>query len=128
MTTPPTGTVTFFFSDIEGSTRLLEALGEDYRDLLERHHRLVRETFERCGAVEVGSEGDSFFAIFASATDAVTSAVAIQRAIAAETWPRASMVRVRIGLHTGEAHIAGGSHVGLDVHRGARIMAAAHGG
>ncbi|MDQ4082450.1 MAG: NB-ARC domain-containing protein [Actinomycetota bacterium] len=123
----PTGTVTFFFSDIEGSTRLLETLGSDYDDLLERHHEIVRATFDRYGAVEVGSEGDSFFAVFPSAADAVAGAVAIQRALAAEQWPQASTLRVRMGLHTGEARIAGGSYAGLDVHRAARIMAAAHG-
>ena len=105
----PTGTVTFFFSDIEGSTRLLEALGGDYDDLLERHHRTVRDTFHRYAAVEVGSEGDSFFAVFPSAADAVAGAVAIQRAIAGEEWPQTSTVRVRIGIHKGEARIAGGS-------------------
>lgn len=124
----PTGTVTFFFSDIEGSTRLLEAVGQEYVDLLERHHRILRDAFERCAAVEMGTEGDSFLAVFPSAMDAVGSAVAIQRAIAEEIWPQASTVRVRIGLHTGEARIAGGTYVGLDLHRAARIMAAAHGG
>ena len=124
----PTGTVTFFFSDIEGSTRLLEALGRDYPELLERHHRILRDAFSRCAAVEIGTEGDSFFAVFASASDAVATAVAIQRAIAAEEWPQASRLLVRIGLHTGEARVAGEGYVGLDVHRAARIMAAAHGG
>jgi predicted ATPase/class 3 adenylate cyclase len=124
----PTGTVTFFFSDIEGSTRLLEALGHDYDDALERHRRIVREAFSRSEAVEIGTEGDSFFAVFASAPDAVAAAVAIQRAIAAEDWPQDSNLRIRIGLHTGEARLAGAGYVGLDIHRAARIMAAAHGG
>jgi predicted ATPase/class 3 adenylate cyclase len=128
MTGLPTGTVTFFFSDIEGSTRLLEALGHEYVDLLERHHRVLRNAFERCAAVEIGTEGDSFLAVFPSAMDALAGAVAIQRAVAEEVWPRASTVCVRIGLHTGEARIAGGTYVGLDLHRAARIMAAAHGG
>ncbi len=128
MTALPTGTVTFFFSDIEGSTRLLEALGAEYPGLLDRHHEILRDAFSRCDAVEVGTEGDSFFAVFPSATEAVAAAVAVQRALAAVEWPRASAVRVRIGIHTGEAGIAGGSYVGLDVHRAARIMAAAHGG
>lgn len=124
----PTGTVTFFFSDIEGSTRLLEALGDGYPDVLERHRRIVRESFKRSGAVEIGTEGDSFFAAFPSAADAVVAAVAIQRAITAEDWPQDSTLRVRIGLHTGEARLVGDDYVGLDVHRAARIMAAGHGG
>lgn len=124
----PTGTVTFFFSDIEGSTRLLEALGHDYPDVLERHRQIVRNVFNRSGGAEIGTEGDSFFAVFPSATDAVTAAVAIQRAIAAEEWPQGSMLRIRIGLHTGEARLSGADYVGLDVNRAARIMAATHGG
>lgn len=128
MTSLPTGTVTFFFSDIEGSTPLVETLGPEYTTLLERHHRIVRDAFNGRDAVEVGTEGDSFFAVFLSAADAVTAAVDIQRALAAEEWPRLSTVRVRIGLHTGDGTIADGTYVGLDVHRAARIMAAAHGG
>ena len=128
MATLPTGTITFLFSDIEGSTRLLEALGQDYANLLERHHRIFRDAFARRDAVEVGSEGDSFFAVFAHATDAVEAAVAIQRAIAEEEWPQAAAPGVRMGLHTGEARLAAGTYVGLDLHRAARIMAAAHGG
>ena len=124
----PTGTVTFFFSDIEGSTRLLEALGPDYPDLLDRHRSIVREAFSRWRAVEINTQGDSFFAAFASPSDAIAAAVAIQRAIAAEPWPKGVTLRVRIGLHTGEAQVAGDDYVGLDVHRAARIMAAAHGG
>jgi predicted ATPase/class 3 adenylate cyclase len=124
----PTGTVTFFFSDIEGSTRLLEALEHDYADVLERHRRIVRKTFTRSAAVEIGTEGDSFFAVFPSAADAVEAAVAIQRAIAAEQWPHGSVLRLRVGVHTGEARLAGAGYVGLDVHRAARIMAATHGG
>jgi predicted ATPase/class 3 adenylate cyclase len=124
----PTGTVTFFFSDIEGSTRLLETLGSDYPEVLERHHRILREAFSECAAVEMGTEGDSFFAVFPSAGNAVEAAVAIQRAIDAEEWPQASTLEVRIGLHTGEAGIADAGYVGLDLHRAARIMAAAHGG
>ncbi len=123
-----TGTVTFFFSDIEGSTRLLEALGRDYSDLLGRHRRIARDAFSRSDAVEMGTEGDSFFAVFPSAAEAVAAAVAIQRAMAVEEWPQAATPRVRIGLHTSEARIADEDYVGLDVHRAARIMAAAHGG
>ena len=128
MSSLPTGTVTFFFSDIEGSTPLLEALGSDYGTLLERHNRIVRSTFTARDAAEVSTEGDSFFVVFRSAADAVAAAIDIQRALATEEWPESSTVRVRIGLHTGEARIAGGTYVGLDVNRAARIMAAAHGG
>ena len=128
MTALPTGTVTFFFSDIEGSTPLLERLGADYTALLERHQRIVRDAFRSHGAVEISTEGDSFFGVFPSAADAVTAAVDIQRRLAAEEWPQSSTVRVRIGLHTGEARIAADNYVGLDVHLAARIMAAAHGG
>ncbi len=101
-----TGTVTFFFSDIEGSTRLLEALGADYASVLERHRRILREASRACAAAEMGTEGDSFFAVFPSARDAVVAAVGIQRAIAGEEWPQEAELRVRIGLHTGEADIA----------------------
>ena len=124
----PTGTVTFFFSDIEGSTRLLQSCGTRWPELLARHGQLVREAFGRHGGVEVGTEGDSFFAAFASAHAAVVAAIEIQRALAAETWPAEESVRVRIGLHTGEATITDEGYVGLDVHRTARIMAAGHGG
>jgi class 3 adenylate cyclase len=97
---------TFLFSDIEGSTRLLEALGRDYNGLLERHHRILRDAFAAMVGVEVRTEGDSFFAVFASATDGVVPAVAIQRAIGAEDWPQHSTLRVRIGLHAGDGRVA----------------------
>jgi predicted ATPase/class 3 adenylate cyclase len=128
MTALPTGTVTFFFSDIEGSTSLVEALGPAFNDLLERHHLIVRSALRDRGAIEMGTEGDSFFVVFPSATVAVNAAIDIQRALGGEEWPQSSTVRVRIGLHTGEARITGGTYIGLDVHRAARIMAAAHGG
>ncbi len=124
----PTGTVTFFFSDIEGSTQLLEALGREYTDLLERHQRIVRGALSERGGLEVSTEGDSFFAVFPSASEAVIAAGEIQRAIGSQEWPRGSELRVRIGLHTGEGRIGGENYVGLDVHRAARIMGAAHGG
>jgi predicted ATPase/class 3 adenylate cyclase len=124
----PTGTVTFFFSDIEGSTRLLETLGDAYAVALERHREIVRAAFARSGATELGTEGDSFFAVFPSARDAVVAAVDIQREMAAEDWPHGASLRARIGLHSGEASLSGGGYVGMDVHRAARIMAAAHGG
>jgi predicted ATPase/class 3 adenylate cyclase len=128
LSTLPTGTLTFLFSDIEGSTRLLEALGEDYGSTLERHHEIFRAVFEEQRAIEVANEGDSFFAVCERAVDAVEVAVRVQRALAQERWPHESRVLVRMGLHTGEASLAGGTYVGLDIHRAARIMAAAHGG
>ena len=128
MTELPTGTVTFFFSDIEGSTKLLETLGSEYTELLERHNGIVREGLARHGGVEVSTEGDSFFAVFRSATEAVAAAVEVQRGIGAESWPQDVQLRIRIGLHSGEARVAADSYVGLDVHRAARIMGAAHGG
>jgi predicted ATPase/class 3 adenylate cyclase len=136
MTTPsaddadriPTGTVTFFFSDIEGSTKLVEALGERYADVLQRHRAALREAFAEHGGVERGTEGDSFFVAFADAGAAVAAAVAATRNLAAVDWPDEHPVRVRIGLHTGEGRLVDGDYVGLDVHRAARIAAAGYGG
>ena len=124
----PTGTVTFFFSDIEGSTRLLQACGARWPELLARHAEIVRRSFDRHGGAEVGTEGDSFFAAFSGAHAALRAAIDIQRALAAEAWPEGTPVRVRIGLHTGEATPSPDGYVGLDVHRAARIMTAGHGG
>ena len=124
----PTGTVTFLFSDIEGSTRLLQELGGQYRDALEEHARIVREVIARHGGTEVSTEGDSFFAAFPFAPDAVATAADVQRRLAAAEWPSGVVLRVRIGVHTGEGLLGGDSYVGLDVHRAARIAAAAHGG
>src|SRR5919199_1805278 len=98
----PTGTVTFFFSDIEGSTRLLRELGDRYAPVLKKHGEIVRNGIHQYGGVERGTEGDSFFVAFRTAPDAVRAAVAIQRALAAEPWPSGHPVRIRIGLHTGE--------------------------
>jgi predicted ATPase/class 3 adenylate cyclase len=125
----PTGTLTFLFSDIEGSTRLVQVLGAGYPGVLERHQALLRAAFDEAGGVEVATEGDSFFVVFRSALAAVGAAAAAHRALAAEPWPDDSGgVRVRMGLHTGEAILGGDNYVGLDVHRAARIGAAAHGG
>jgi predicted ATPase/class 3 adenylate cyclase len=125
----PVGTVTFLFSDIEGSTRLEEALGTAaYAGIRERHRELLRSAFAEHGGQEQGTEGDSFFVVFASAREALAAAVEATRALVDEPWPDDAVVRVRIGLHTGEASLAGGSLVGLDVNRAARIAAAAHGG
>jgi predicted ATPase/class 3 adenylate cyclase len=124
----PSGTVTFLFSDIEGSTRLLQELGERYPEVLEDHNRLVRAAFAENGGHEVGSQGDAFFFVFSSARNAVAAAVAAQKALGQHPWPDGTTVRVRIGLHTGEGTLAGDDYVGLDVHRAARIAAAGHGG
>lgn len=123
MTALPTGTLTLLFTDIEGSTRLLEQLGDGYPDVLLQHRGVLRDIFERHGGVELGTEGDSFFVAFVSATEAL--------AAAKEAQPRLSEVgpvRVRIGMHTGEPFVAGGTYVGMDVHRAARVAAAGHGG
>src|SRR4051794_19503190 len=120
----PTGTVTFLFSDIEGSTRLLAALGDRWPPLLEAHGQIVRNTIDAHGGTVVSTEGDSFFAVFPSALAAVSAAAGIQRALAAHEWPAASEVRVRIGLHTGEGRLGADNYVGMDVHRAARIAAA----
>ncbi|MGQ0607810.1 MAG: ATP-binding protein [Chloroflexota bacterium] len=124
----PTGTVTFFFSDVEGSTRLIQTCGERWPELLGRHQALLRAAFATHGGVELSTEGDSFFAVFPSAPGAVAAAVEAQLALSAEPWPEDGVIRVRIGVHTGEARAAGDTYVGLDVHRAARIMGAGHGG
>jgi predicted ATPase/class 3 adenylate cyclase len=123
----PTGTVTFFFSDIEGSTRLLQQCGDRWPTLLERHSQLLRAAFAAHGGIELSTEGDSFFAVFPSASEGVLAAIDAQRAFAEEPWPAETPVRIRIGLHTGEGTLSGANYVGLDVHRAARIMSAAHG-
>ena len=124
-----TGTRTFLFSDIEGSTRLLDELGSDaYKVVLERQAALLRAAFAAHDGQEEGTEGDSFFVVFDSAVEAVTAAVEAQRALAAEPWPPGVEVNVRMGLHAGEASSSAAGLVGLDVHRAARIAAAAHGG
>ncbi len=123
-----TGTVTFFFSDIEGSTRLLRTCGERWPAVLERHRELLRAAFAANGGAEVGTEGDSFFVAFPTAPAAVAAAADAQRALAAEPWPEDSEVRVRIGLHTGEASLSAKTYVGLHVHRASRIASVAHGG
>ncbi len=131
MPTLPTGTVTFFFSDIEGSTKMAERLGDAWPALLDAHRDVIRRAITDAGGTEVGTEGDSFFVAFASAPAAVVAAVAAQRGLAEHDWPEGVEIRIRIGLHTGEASLAGDTadnYIGLDVHRAARIAAAGHGG
>ena len=124
----PTGTVTFLFTDIEGSTRLLQELGDRYAAVRDEHAAIVRRAVAEAGGVEVSTEGDSFFVAFPSPLAAVRAAVATQRGLAAHDWPPGRPVRVRMGLHTGEGVLGGDNYVGLDVHRAARIAGAAHGG
>lgn len=125
----PSGTVTFMFTDIEGSTELANALGPgDFSELISRHHELLRSAIGMEGGVVVATEGDSFFAVFADPVGSVRSAVEIQRAIASEVWPRRSELRVRIGMHTGEGVLGGDNYVGVAVHKASRIANAAHGG
>ncbi|GAC1349466.1 MAG: hypothetical protein NVSMB27_22870 [Ktedonobacteraceae bacterium] len=124
----PTGTVTLLFTDIEGSTRLLQQLGEHYADMLADCRRLLRSMFQQYHGHEVDTQGDAFFVAFARATDAVAAAAAIQRALADHPWPGSTSVRVRIGLHTGEPRLTADGYIGMDVHHAARIMSAGHGG
>ena len=121
-----TGTVTFLFSDIEGSTRLLQRLGDRYVGLLRRHNSIFRQVIREQDGTEIRTEGDSFFVVFPDALGAVEAAARIQRALADHPFPEP--VRVRMGLHTGQGRIAAQDYVGIDVHRAARIAAAGHGG
>jgi predicted ATPase/class 3 adenylate cyclase len=125
---PPSGTVTLVFTDIEGSTRLLQRVGDAYADLLEQHRQLLRAAFDAHDGYEVDTEGDAFFIVFASANDAVAAAAEAQQALARHEWPPEVEIRVRVGVHTGEPRLTDGRYVGLDVHRAARVMAAGHGG
>jgi predicted ATPase/class 3 adenylate cyclase len=124
----PRGVVTLLFSDIEGSTRLLQHLGDQYGDALMMHRRLLRTAFEERGGREVDTEGDGMFFAFPGARNAVEAAIEGQKRLAAHAWPDGIPLRVRIGLHTGEPGLVAGEYVGLDVHTAARICAAAHGG
>jgi class 3 adenylate cyclase len=125
----PSGTVTFLFSDIEGSTSLLKQLGDDgYPALLAIHRRLIRETFALYDGQEIDTQGDAFFYSFPRARGAVAAAVAVQRAHEQEAWPEGVTVRIRLGLHTGEPVLGDEGYTGLDVVRAARIAAVARGG
>ena len=124
----PDGVVTFLFSDIEGSTRLVKALREEYPRVLAEHRRLVRAAIAAHGGHEVDTAGDGFFVVFGGATQAVVCALEVQRALAAHEWPAGAVVRVRIGVHTGQAVLTGDGYTGVAVHRAARICALARGG
>jgi class 3 adenylate cyclase len=125
---PEGGTVTFLFTDIEGSTQLVRRLRDRYAQLVDDHQRLVRAALSTHGGREVDTQGDSFFAVFPTATQAVLAALEAQKAIAAHTWPDGLDVRIRTGIHTGRALFARDRYFGLAVHRAARICAAAAGG
>ena len=124
----PGGTVTFLFTDIEGSTRLLQELGDDYGQVLADQRRILRDAFQAAEGREVDTQGDAFFYSFPRARDAVAGAVAAQRALAEHEWPDRAQVRVRMGLHTGEPSVGEEGYLGLDVVRAARICSAGHGG
>ena len=124
----PTGTVTFLFTDIEGSTRLLSELGGEYGAALEAHAAILRAAIRDHRGTEVSTEGDAFFAAFPSARDAIAAASRAQVALAEHDWPAEGAVRVRIGIHSGEGTLGGDNYVGMDVHRAARISDAGHGG
>jgi class 3 adenylate cyclase len=124
----PSGTVTFLFTDIEGSTALLRELGDEYAGLLAGERSILRETLGSAGGREIDTQGDAFFFSFTRARDAVAGAVSAQRALAEHDWPGGVEVKVRMGLHTGEPSVGDEGYVGLDVVRAARICSAGHGG
>jgi class 3 adenylate cyclase len=125
---PPIGTVTLMFTDIEGSTRLVQQLGEGYGTFLDEERRLLRKAVGDAGGHEVDCRADELFAAFQRAKDGVAAAVAVQRNLDTRSWPEGARVRVRIGLHAGEPVVEGDAYLGLDVNRAARICSAAHGG
>lgn len=124
----PTGTVTFLFTDIEGSTRLLQELGAGYSAVQDEHDAILARAVDGSGGVQVRHEGDAFFAVFENPVKALEGAVAAQRGLAEHQWSHGSPLRVRMGIHTGEGVLGGGDYVGLEVNRAARIAAVAHGG
>ncbi len=125
----PSGTVTFLFTDIEGSTRLLNSLGQHrYDEVLAAHHKLLSAAFAAHDGRVVDTQGDGFFVAFRTAADGVAAAVDAQRDLAAHAWPGGAEVRVRMGLHTGEPKVGEERYVGIGVHRAARVGAAGHGG
>jgi class 3 adenylate cyclase len=124
----PRGTVTFLFTDIEGSTDLVRALGGEYGDVRAEHGRLIEDACGTHGGHVIDTQGDAYFAAFDRAADAVATAVDVQRKLAAVEWPEGTQLRVRIGLHTAEPFLHSTGYLGVGVHRAARICAAAHGG
>ena len=124
----PRGAVTFLFTDVEGSTRLLKELRERYGEVLAEHQRLLEAAFDRHGGRVVDTQGDSFFVVFGNARDAVLAAIEAQRALGEHNWPEGADLRVRMGIHSGQAAASEEKYLGLAVHRAARISASGHGG
>ncbi len=124
----PTGVVTFLFTDIEGSTRLLSRVGDDFGELLDEHHLLIREATTSWGGMEIHTEGDAFFIVFGEASSGGLAALEAQHALSESRLLGTEDVRVRMGLHVGDAILGGDDYVGMDVHVAARVSAAAHGG
>jgi class 3 adenylate cyclase len=124
----PSGTVTFVFTDVEGSTALLKQLGESYGELLAAHRRIIRRSFGARGGVEIDTQGDAFFFAFPRAREAVAASIEAQRAHATQAWPQGRAVLVRMGLHTGEPAVGEEGYLGLDVVRAARICTVGRGG
>jgi predicted ATPase/class 3 adenylate cyclase len=123
----PVGAITFMFTDVEGSTRLLRALGSGYAELLVAHNRIVRDAVSRHDGIEVRMEGDSFFCVFVDAAKALSACLAAQRALCAYGWPEGGEMTVRMGLHTGEAEPVEADYIGLAVHQAARVVDVGHG-
>ena len=124
----PRGTVTFLLTDIEGSTRLLERLGDDYTGLLRDVRTTIRASVRAASGYEVDARADEFFAVFRRSPHALEAALAIQRALQAKSWPQKADVRVRIGMHTGRPTLTDTGYVGIAVHIAARVCWASHGG
>src|SRR6266536_5301104 len=124
----PNGTVTLLFTDVEGSTRLLRRLGERYGAVLDAQRRILEAAVTENGGTVIDARGDELFAAFPRARAAVAAAVSGQRSLAEHAWPDGEPLKVRMGLHTGEPALQDAGYLGLDVHRAARIAAAAHGG
>ena len=120
----PHGTVTLLFTDIEGSTELLRRLGDRYGTVLDDQRRILRAVVVEHGGTVVDSRGDELFAAFPRARAGLGAAVAAQRALAEHAWPDGELLKVRMGLHTGEPALRDDGYLGLDVHRAARIAAA----
>ena len=124
----PTGFVTMMMTDVESSTALVHQLGDAYRDLIDSLRSILRDTAVRGGGVVVETRADEFFAVFTQPGQALDAAVAIQRDLRSRPWPNGLLVRVRIGIHSGEPTVNDSNYIGMDVHAAARICAAAHGG
>ena len=126
--TLPTGTVTFLRTDVEGSMRLVRELGPAWDAVSASHMGIIRREIDEHGGISVRTEGDAVFAVFPEARAAVSAAIGAQRALVAHPWPDGADLRVRMGLHSGEAYLAGDDYGGFEVNRAARIAAAGHGG